>query len=174
MAKTAKTRSTPDGRSGFRFGSFLLGFFVAAALAVAGWSYLRPKQRPVIVAHHKPASTAAETSECAVPTAPFAISEDVFEAGATTYAKQCAACHGRPGHDANSPHAHAVQLWTGTDVAALAPGSVFNDIKFGDCCGTSHAFGHTLSDLQIWQVALLLHHANEDLPSPVMKILQSR
>jgi len=36
------------------------------------------------------------------------------------------------------------------------------------------AFGHTLSDTQMWQVSLLLKNADKELPDPVTRILKGQ
>ena len=113
----AKGRSSGGG-----VGKVLLGFVlgvVAVAVGVAG--YLQWGSLPVAVAD-KPFPL--EKQIVSVPlngriarqkqTAPFGISEDVYEGGAKTYRAECASCHGTPGHDVGfAKHMYPAppQLW---------------------------------------------------------------
>ena len=111
-----------------------------------------------------------------LPQPPFGISEDVFEAGATLYAKSCSSCHGTPAHDA-AMNAKSLQLWKkhpaspAVGVSSLPPGEIFNKIKFGAPATGMPAYQHLYTDLQVWQLALLLHNADQPLPDPVTQRL---
>ena len=110
--------STTQGRVGF----FLLG--VAAtivAIFLGGYTYLKYGNPPVATADpsfpmeaqivHVPLE-ARITREMQSP--PFGPDDQVYEAGARIYVKQCASCHGTPGDDvpfAKSIFPKAPQLW---------------------------------------------------------------
>src|SRR5258705_9189659 len=109
-----------SGSSGF--GKIFLGFLLGVAVVAIGlFAYLKFGPLPVAVAD---APLPYEKEIVKLPlnariereskTAPFGISEDVFESGAHVYRAQCAACHGTPGHDvsyAKYMFPSAPQLW---------------------------------------------------------------
>src|SRR5258708_13851164 len=104
------------------FGKIFLGLLLGVAVAVIGlYAYLKigPSQDAVSDAPlpfekdivKLPLNARIERES---KTAPFGISEDVFESGAHVYRAQCAACHGTPGHDvvyAKYMFPSAPQLW---------------------------------------------------------------
>jgi thiosulfate dehydrogenase len=111
-----------------------------------------------------------------IQTPPFDISEDVYEAGAHTYKQQCAACHGSPGEDvayAKWMYPTAPQLWKKhargnvVGVSDDPPGETFWKIRNG-----MPAYQHVLTTDEMWDVTLLLKHADEQLPDPVVAILK--
>jgi mono/diheme cytochrome c family protein len=113
-------------------------------------------------------------------TAPFGISEDVYEGGARVYRADCAACHGTPGHDvpfAKYMYPGAPQLWkkhaTGNVVGVSDDdaGETYWKVANGIRLTGMPAFNHVLTDTEMWQVTLLLKNADQQLPDPVVKIL---
>ena len=104
---------------------------------------------------------------------PFGISEDVYETGAMAYKLQCASCHGVPGKDvafAKNMYPDAPQLWkkhSHGDVVGVSddePGETYWKIKNGiRLTGMPVLQEAWLSEDQMWDVALLLKHANEQL-----------
>lgn len=182
MPRKRATRSTPASR-GSRAGAgravlaFLLGVGAAAA---GGYLYLHSTSRTPAPSTPTPlpASRAQPPQPLlprARPVAPFGTSEDVFEAGARLYSGRCASCHGTPKGDiATTPPAS--QFWRGDrhPVAAQAPGDLYNEIARGALGKGMPAYEAALTDTQIWQLALLLKHADEDLPDPVIDILNHR
>ncbi len=124
------------------------------------------------------ASETAPHATAKLQTAPFGTSEDVFEAGATLYRARCASCHGTPGHAA-AGHANALQLWQkdprsgGTGVSREAQRTVFESIADGAPRAGMPAYRASLTETQIWQVTLLLGSAGEDLPDPVLHLLET-
>ena len=113
-----------------------------------------------------------------VRTPPFGISEDVFEAGAHIYKLRCASCHGAPDHDAvaaNTSHPAARQLWKqhgdAVGVSGQEPGLIYAKIADGVPHTAMPAYASQLSEAQIWQVSLLLKSAGQQMPDPVMGIL---
>jgi thiosulfate dehydrogenase len=125
-------------------------------------------------------TSASAHSEHAFRQPPFGISEDVFESGAHVYRQDCARCHGTPGHDASyGAHLHPVapQLWkkhAHGDVVGVSddsPGETYAKVADGIHHTPMPAFGHRLSERQLWEVSLLLKNADQPLPDPVQHIL---
>jgi thiosulfate dehydrogenase len=182
MATAKRSSKTGNGR-GSR------GFLIAVVLIVAGgWAYLRFGQPPVATAD---APFPFEAQIVGVPlqaridrqiqTPPFDISEDVYEAGAHTYKQQCAACHGSPGEDvayAKWMYPTAPQLWKKhargnvVGVSDDPPGETFWKIRNGIRLTGMPAYQHVLTTDEMWDVTLLLKHADEQLPDPVVAILK--
>lgn len=173
---------------GSRFAAFVLGIvFTVVAIFACGYLYLRYGHPPVAAADpafpyeaqivHIPlgARIAREQQQ-----PPFPASEDAFEKGAQTYMEDCAFCHGTPG--AESPYGadmypSAPQLWkkhkTGKVVGVSddPAGESFWKIKNGIRLTGMPAYQKSLSDAEMWDVALLLKNADQPLPDPVTKIL---
>lgn len=184
----ASTRKRTAGgkRSGRASGLLRLfaGLLLGIVLTVAGIvSYFYFGHQPVAVAD-KPAlwehltetvtlhrRVAAEAKQ-----PPFPASEDAFEAAAPVYRAQCAQCHGTPGREAAVgrqmlPHA---QQFFGRDrraTAAKPVGELFWPTAFGVRRSGMPAYSRTLSNTQLWQLALLLHSADQELPVPVRTLL---
>jgi mono/diheme cytochrome c family protein len=115
-----------------------------------------------------------------IKTAPFGISEDVFESGAHAYRAECASCHGVPGHDIASArymYPSAPQLWKKhgkSDVVGVSDdetGETYWKVANGIRLSGMPSFKHILTDTQMWQVSLLLKNADKELPMPVTQIL---
>ncbi len=180
--KTAKGGRRSGGASGF--GRLLLGVFLGVCLsAAAAVAYFYFGKSPVAVSD-KPAlwEHLAETvsvrrrmsSEAKLP--PFPASEEVFEAAAHIYRNQCAVCHGVPGREAAVgrqmlPHAPQFFGRDRRETSAKAVGELFWPTAFGIRRSGMPAYNHTLSNTQLWQLALLLHSANDELPDPVSNLL---
>ncbi|HZY74064.1 MAG TPA: cytochrome c [Edaphobacter sp.] len=174
--------------SGGGFGKVFLGFILGvAAVAVGLFLYLHFGPLPVAVAD-KPLPYEKQIVSLPlharidreVKTPPFGISEDVFESGARVYRDQCAGCHGTPGHDVASArymYPRAPQLWkkhSKSDVVGVSDdtaGETYWKVANGIRLSGMPAFGHILTDTQMWQVSLLLKNADQQLPLPVMQIL---
>lgn len=176
--------------SGGGFGKLFLGFLLGiAAVVIALFGYLKFGPLPVAVAD---APLPLEKQVVKLPldaridretkTAPFGISEDVFESGAHVYRAQCASCHGTPGQDvAFAKHMFPVapQLWRshGTHgvvgVSDDEPGETYWKVANGIRLSGMPSYSHVLSDVQMWQVSLLLKNADKELPGPVTQILNS-
>ncbi len=172
------------------FGKLFLGFLLGiGAVAIGLFAYLKLGPLPVAVADapfpfekqivYLPLNARIERE---IKTAPFGISEDVFESGAHVYRAQCASCHGTPAHD--TPYAKymfpsAPQLWKkhGTHgivgVSDDEPGETYWKVANGIRLSGMPAYTHILSDAQMWQVSLLLKNADKELPGPVTQILNS-
>jgi thiosulfate dehydrogenase len=170
------------------FGKLFLGFILGIAAVAAGlFLYLHFGPLPVAVAD---APFPYEKQIVQLPlharidretkTAPFGISEDVFESGARTYRTQCASCHGVPGHDtpfARYMYPGAPQLWKKHGKSGVVgvsddeTGETYWKVANGIRLSGMPAFKHDLTDTQMWQVSLLLKNADKELPMPVMQIL---
>lgn len=183
------TVAKKSGSSGF--GKIFLGFLLGIAATAAGlFLYLRLGPLPVAVTDTPfpleeqivklPLNARIERETKA---APFGTGEDVFEAGAHVYRTQCASCHGAPGHDvafAKDMYPSAPQLWKShgkhgvVGVSDDEVGETYWKVANGIRLTGMPAFGHTLSDTQMWQVSLLLKNADKELPDPVTRILKGQ
>lgn len=172
------------------FGNVFLGFLIGiVAVAASLFGYLKFGPLPVAVSD---APFPFEKQIVKVPlnarieretkTAPFGISEDVFESGAHVYRTQCASCHGTPGHDvayAKHMFPSAPQLWKahGTHgvvgVSDDEPGETYWKVANGIRLSGMPSYSKVLSETQMWQVSLLLKNADKELPAPVAQILAS-
>ena len=170
------------------FGKFVLGFLIGVIVVVAGvFLYFRFGSLPVAVADapfplekqivHVPLNARIQSE---MKTAPFGISEDVFEGGAHVYMQDCASCHGTPGHDvayAQHMYPRAPQLWKRhghgnvVGVSDDEPGETYWKVANGIRLTGMPSYSHVLSETQMWQVALLLKNADKPLPDPVTQIL---
>jgi thiosulfate dehydrogenase len=172
------------------FGKLFLGFLLGiAVIAIGLFAYLKLGPLPVAVAD---APFPFEKDIVRLPldarieretkTAPFGISEDVFESGAHIYRAECASCHGTPGHDvayAKYMFPSAPQLWKkhGTHgvvgVSDDEPGETYWKVANGIRLTGMPSYTHVLSDAEMWQVSLLLKNADKELPGPVAQILNA-
>jgi thiosulfate dehydrogenase len=173
------------------FGKVFLGFLLGiAAVAIGLFAYLKFGPLPVAVAD---APLPFEKRIVKLPmdaridretkTAPFGISEDVFESGAHVYRAQCASCHGTPGHDvafAKYMFPSAPPLWKnhghGKGVIGVSDdevGETYWKVANGIRLSGMPAYSHVLTDAQMWEVSLLLKNADKELPQPVLAILNS-
>ena len=166
------------------FGKIFLGFLLGVAVVAIGlFAYLKFGPLPVAVAD---APLPFEKEVVKLPlnariereskTAPFGISEDVFESGAHVYRAQCAACHGTPGHDvayAKYMFPSAPQLWKKhgnkgvVGVSDDEAGETYWKVANGIRLTGMPAFKQSLNETEIWQVTLLL--ANADKISDAVK-----
>ena len=177
-----------SGGSGGGFGKVVLGFVLAIVVIAGGAAVYLHWGSPPVATADKPFPF--EKSIVSVPlnaridremkTAPFGISEDVYEGGARVYRADCAACHGTPGHDvpfAKYMYPGAPQLWkkhaTGNVVGVSDDdaGETYWKVANGIRLTGMPAFNHVLTDTEMWQVTLLLKNADQQLPDPVVKIL---
>jgi mono/diheme cytochrome c family protein len=171
--------------------NFFLGFlFTLILLFAAAWAYLYFGRPPVATAD--PAFP-FEAQIVKVPlnaridrelqTPPFDISEDVYEAGAHVYVQQCAACHGHPAEPSDFAkwmYPSAPQLWKKhakgnvVGVSDDDPGITYWKVKNGIRLTGMPSYQHVLTTDEMWDVTLLLKHADEQLPDPVMAILKGK
>ena len=185
----AATRSNTSHSSGIL--KFVFGFiFAFVVLFVGAFIYLRYGNPPVAVADtpfpeektivHIPLNARIDRQ---MQQPPFGTSEDVFETGAMVYQTRCAFCHGDPGTpaiDAKWMYPTAPQLWKKHgkhDVVGVSddePGETYWKVKNGIRLTGMPSFEHTLTNDQMWDVTLLLKHANEQLPDPVTAMLKAK
>lgn len=185
----ATSRSGRSASSGIL--KFFLGFiFAFVVLFVGAWIYLKYGEPPVAVAD---APFPFEKQIVKVPLharidrqmqqPPFGTSEDVYETGAQVYQTRCAFCHGSPGVqaiDAKWMYPSVPQLWKKHgkgDVVGVSdddPGETYWKVKNGIRLTGMPSFEHTLTTDQMWDVTLLLKHANEQLPDPVLALLKGK
>lgn len=178
---------TASSRNGNRIGFFLLGVFVSlAGLCLAIALYLRYGHPPVATADpsfpmeaqivHVPLG-ARIAREMKQP--PFQADEHGLEAGAQVYVKQCASCHGTPGHDvafAKWMFPRAPQLWKQhrpgvVGVSDDEVGETYWKVDNGIRLSGMPAYQKILSDTDMWQVAWLLKDADKPLSPQVQAIL---
>lgn len=194
MRRSARppTKHNHRGTSGLLLG-LLLGIIAAFA---ALWLYhhwqhpTKPSaelsQRPLSptpVEPRKPRPTpqpeAANRVAADSETPPFGISEDVFEAGARLYGSRCASCHGTPRHIA-AAHPAVLQLWRpnpdvgGTGVSHQRPGQIYRSIANGAPAAGMPAYRGGLTSTQLWQISLLLSNAGQEMPDPVLRLLDTQ
>jgi thiosulfate dehydrogenase len=103
--------------------------------------------------------------------APIQPSEDNYMAGVHIYREQCAVCHGLPGQTqpdiAKGEFPRPPQLFKGKGVTDDPAGETYWKVANGIRLTGMPAYSKSLSDVQIWQVSLLL--ANADKISPTVK-----
>ncbi|HEY5211755.1 MAG TPA: cytochrome c [Acidobacteriaceae bacterium] len=173
------------------FLKFILGFvFAFVVIFVGACLYLKFGNPPVATAD-KPFPFEAQIVKVPLKARidrqmenpPFGISEDVYETGAMAYKLQCAGCHGVPGESvpfAKNMYPNAPQLWTKhprgnvVGVSDDAPGETYWKIKNGIRLTGMPSFEHVLTTDQMWDVALLLKNADQQLPDPVMAMLKGK
>lgn len=103
-------------------------------------------------------------------------------AGAHIYTQNCAFCHGLPGRPSEAGdgmYPGAPRLWqkhSNSNVVGVSddpPGETFWKIKNGIRLSGMPSYKSTLSEEQMWQVALLLSNADKPLPADAQSVLQS-
>ena len=196
--KSSRGKSSRSSSASGGAGGFLLGVLVTAAIAAGAVFYFHIRlpwmhsQGRNLSRSVPPAAQVADQSSddrpkppplpsppATAPRAPFPTSEDVFEAGARLYVKadhgtSCATCHGTPNRLGarmeSSPG--AAQFFIPNNPVTHSPSQLFIRTKYGVTGAPAMpAYAGTLTDTQIWQIALLLSHAGEALPDPVTHIL---
>lgn len=169
--------------------SFLLGLILGLiAIPLTVFVYFRIGHPPVAVSDspfplerqivHVPLQ--ARIDEEMPQTAPIDPSETNLEVGAHIYRQQCAACHGlygRPSSFAENMYPDAPQLWAphGNGVVGVSddpPGETYWKIDNGIRLSGMPAFHKVLNQTQIWQVTLLLAHADQPLPARSLDVLK--
>lgn len=181
---SGKRRSKParGGRSGA--GRFFLGLLSGLGLAAAAIPAYFYFGHPPVAVSDKPALWEHLSERVAVERrmardskqAPFAAGEDAFEGAARTYRSQCAQCHGSPALESQTGAAmvpRAQQFFTRDRraTAARTSGELYWATAFGIRRSGMPAYRKQLSNTQLWQLALLLHSADQELPDPVRDLL---
>jgi mono/diheme cytochrome c family protein len=105
---------------------------------------------------------------------PVSAGPETYAAGAQIYVENCAVCHGLPGQDqtaiASGMFPKPPKLLEGKGVTDDPPGETYWVVANGIRLSGMPAFNKKLSDVQLWQVALLLANAH-DLPPDVRQTL---
>jgi thiosulfate dehydrogenase len=105
---------------------------------------------------------------------PVPADETNFAAGAQVYRENCAVCHGLPGGTptavARGMYPKPPKLLEGTGVTDDEPGETYWKVSNGIRLSGMPGFGESLSQTQMWQVSLLLAHADK-LPDSVKTAL---
>ena len=113
--------------------------------------------------------------------APFQPNEQTYVEGARVYKQNCAFCHGlhgQPSTTGQDMFPDAPPLWethrTGNVVGVSddPAGETYWKVANGIRLTGMPSYRGRLSDTQIWQVALLLSHANQPLPPAALQILK--
>jgi thiosulfate dehydrogenase len=162
----------------------VLGLILGLAIiAVAGYFYISLGYAPVSTAappfpfEKKITSMAlkARIKKEAPSQAALPVTDDNLLAGARAYGKYCAVCHGLLGQPeteiSKGMFPKPPQLFNGHGVSDDPVGETYWKIENGIRLTGMPAFRHSLSEDQIWQMALLLANA-EKLP-PAAKTLVS-
>ena len=149
-------------------------------LAAGGFIYLKYGNPPVAIADppfpyeaqivHIPLNARIDRQPSSPP---FSASVQDLDTGARIYLRQCAVCHGTPGHDsplAKSMYPTVPQLWKKhkngvVGVSDDTPGETYWKIANGIRLTGMPAFSHILSQTEMWQTALLLKRADSVPPS---------
>jgi thiosulfate dehydrogenase len=162
---------------------FLIGLIVGLAMIPAGgYVYLRLGLAPVATA--APAlpfektlarmALHARISKEAPAQTPLAASADNLAAGARIYREHCAYCHGAAGQaETASPKGmfpHPPQLFQGKGATDDPAGEIYWKAANGIRLTGMPGYRKTLTEDQMWQVSLLLLHANQ-LPAPVKEMV---
>lgn len=180
---------TQPSRNSSKIGVFLLGAVISlAGLCLSVFLYLKYGHPPVATADpsfpmearivHVPLG-ARIARELKQP--PFEADEHGLEAGAQVYVKQCASCHGTPGHDvafARWMFPSAPQLWKQhrkgvVGVSDDEVGETYWKVENGIRLSGMPAYQKILSGTEMWQVAWLLKNADKPLSSQVQTTLDT-
>jgi thiosulfate dehydrogenase len=107
---------------------------------------------------------------------PIPVNADNMMNGAMVYTDQCAVCHGLPNHERTSIAAgmfpRPPQLFKGTGVTDDPAGETYWKLKNGIRLTGMPGFKDTLSDKEMWQVAILLANADK-IDATTRKMLES-
>ncbi len=181
--------SSGPARSSLGLG-FLLGFVFAFLFAIGGVSlYLRYGHPPVAVADapfpqegkitHVPLSARIDRE---LATSPITPTPADFLSGAHVYMTQCAGCHGTPAQEspiAKQMFPGAPQLWKKHRNSAVVgvsddeTGETYWKVANGIRLSGMPAFNHLLNQTEMWQVSLLLKHADQPLDPQVATVLSA-
>ena len=166
---------------------FLIGFALGfLTLPLGGFLYLKYGNPPVATADSPfpfekrivDVPLSARIDREMPKSVPISANDATYTAGATTYQAQCAGCHGLPDHPSQfskSLFPHAPQLFSEhggvVGVSDDEPGETYWKVKNGIRLSGMPSFKDSLSDSEMWQVTLLLAHADK-LPSGIHQLLK--
>ncbi|HEV2306870.1 MAG TPA: cytochrome c [Candidatus Acidoferrales bacterium] len=157
---------------------FVLGILVWVG---AGYYYFASGMAPVAVSdplmpfERKMANMAlhARIEKQHIGQPPIPADEANLLAGAEVYKQNCAVCHGLPGHPVdyvNMMFPKPTQLFKGKGVTDDPPSGSYWKAVNGIRLSGMPSFKNQLSDTQLWQVSMLVAHANE-VPESVKNVL---
>ncbi len=153
---------------------FIFGLIVGVILVpVAGYFYFASGSAPVATTDNTMPFEATLANKALhtridkeMPkTVPIAADEAAFMAGAEIYRENCAVCHGAPGMEQSAiakgmfpkpPH-----LFHGKGVTDDEPGETYWKVANGIRLTGMPGFKSNLSETQMWQVSLLMAHADK-------------
>jgi thiosulfate dehydrogenase len=164
---------------------FLIGLVVGVLLLpVCAYFYVRAGYAPVATAaapfplERKLAQMAlhARISREAPAKAAIDTSEANLIEGAKVYREHCAVCHGTKGQPktaiAKGMYPSPPQLFEGMGVLDDPPGETYWKVANGIRLTGMPAFGGSLDATRMWQVSMMLAHADH-LPASVNTLLES-
>ena len=165
--------------------TLVLGFVLGIGLVVAGaYLYFSLGYAPAAAAappmtfEKKLASMAlqARIAKEAPSGVPLPLDEANLMSGAHLYREHCAVCHGLNAQPetaiSKGMFPKPPQLVQGKGVTDDPPGETFWKLKNGIRLTGMPGFGQSLTEQQLWQVSLLVAHADK-LPAPVQAELTS-
>jgi len=153
---------------------FIFGLIVGVVLvAAAGYYYFASGSAPVATTDNTMPFEAmmankalhARIDKEMPKTVPIAADEAAYMPGAKVYVEHCAVCHGLPGMEQSTiakgmfpkpPH-----LFRGKGVTDDEPGETYWKVANGIRLTGMPGFKSSLSDTQMWQVSLLVAHADK-------------
>ena len=151
------------------FGGGLYYYFAAGMAPVATADPPMPFER--MLSHM---ALDAHIAKQSTSPSPVAANETSYLAGAQVYKQHCAMCHGMPGQQPTDYETtmfpNPPQLFRGKGVTDDPVSESYWKTANGIRLTGMPAFKSRLTDTQIWQVSLLLAHANE-IPDSVKKML---
>jgi thiosulfate dehydrogenase len=163
---------------------FICGFIAALVLlGAAGFAYVQLGLALVATASAPlpfekaiaRAALHARVNREAPKSSPMAPSDAVYLAGAHIYRNNCAVCHGLPGQDltaiARGEFPKPPELFKGKGVTDDPVGVTYWKVANGIRLTGMPGFNGLLSTEQMWQVSLLVSHADQ-VPAAVQTILQ--
>jgi thiosulfate dehydrogenase len=117
----------------------------------------------------------AHVAKEAPKSAPFQPDDATYAAGAQMYRSNCAVCHGLPNRPetvvAKGMFPHPPQLFAGKGVSDDPAGETYWKIANGIRLTGMAGFHESLSDQQMWQIALMLATDSSKLPDAVKQQL---
>ena len=162
---------------------FLAGFVTAIVLLViAGFLYFQMGYAPVATASSPMPfekmlahlGLRARIAKDAPDKAPIDADDAAFEAGARIYRQQCAVCHGLPEQPlsaiAKGMYPDVPQLFV-HKVTDDPAGETYWKVANGIRLTGMPAFKGSLSETELWQVSLMLAHADK-LPAQATELLK--
>lgn len=142
---------------------------------VAGIAPVATSSNPMLLEHFfAKAALTSRISRESPKSVPVAADEANYLEGARVYREDCAVCHGLPGVQQSAISKglfpEAPQLFRGKGVTDDEPGETYWKVINGIRLTGMPGFRQSLSERQVWQVTLLLAHADR-LSAQVRSVL---